>query len=300
MAAGYRRRHQVGNADEAGDEGGGRAVVDLLRLRHLLDPAAVHHRDPVAHRQRLLLVVGDVDEGDADVALDPLQLDLQFLAQLQVQRSERLVEEEDLRQVDERPGEGDALLHPARELRRAPVALGGEPDALELGLDPLLDLGLVHLLALQPEGDVVPDAEVGEERVALEDGVGRPFVRRQLRNVLVLDPDFAAGRPLEAGDHPQRRRLAAAARTQQGEELPLRQLQVDVVDRGKLVEALGHASQLDARGLSVGIHQCSNSPPVVRSLYPPQRVTTSDRKPRWRAAQGANVLKAQELLVQHV
>ena len=30
----------------------------------------VEHRDPVAHRERLLLVVGDEDEGDADLALD--------------------------------------------------------------------------------------------------------------------------------------------------------------------------------------------------------------------------------------
>jgi hypothetical protein len=48
--------------------------------------------------------VGDVDEGDADVALDPLQLDLQFLAQFQVQRPERLVEQKHFRQVDQRPG----------------------------------------------------------------------------------------------------------------------------------------------------------------------------------------------------
>jgi hypothetical protein len=82
LAAGNGRRHQVGDADEAGDEGRRRPVVDLLRGGDLFDPAAVHHRDPVAHRQCLLLVVGDIDEGDADVALNPLQLDLKFLAQL--------------------------------------------------------------------------------------------------------------------------------------------------------------------------------------------------------------------------
>ena len=40
----------------------------------LLDPAGVHHRDPVAHRQRLLLVVGDEDERDAERPLEVLQL----------------------------------------------------------------------------------------------------------------------------------------------------------------------------------------------------------------------------------
>jgi hypothetical protein len=38
--------------------------------------------------------VRDVDEGEADVLLDPLQLDLHLLAQLQVERAERLVEEQ--------------------------------------------------------------------------------------------------------------------------------------------------------------------------------------------------------------
>ena len=129
-------RHQVGDADEAGDEGGRRALVDGLGIGDLLDPAAVHDRDPVGHRQRLLLVVGDVDEGDPDLALDPLQLDLQPLAQLQVERAERLVEQQHLGQVDQRPGQRDALLHAARELVRAPVDLGREADPLELGSPP--------------------------------------------------------------------------------------------------------------------------------------------------------------------
>ena len=101
-----------------------RPLVDLDGRADLLDPAVVHHRDPVAHRQRLLLVVGDVDEGDADLALDPLQLELQALAQLQVEGAERLVEEQHLRQVDQRPGERDPLLLAAGELRGAAVRLG--------------------------------------------------------------------------------------------------------------------------------------------------------------------------------
>ena len=42
-----------------------RRVVDFGRRRNLLDRAARHHRDAVGHRQRLFLVVGDQDGGDA-------------------------------------------------------------------------------------------------------------------------------------------------------------------------------------------------------------------------------------------
>ena len=113
-------------------------LVDLDRDRDLLDDAAVHDRDPVGHRQRLLLVVGDVDEGDADLLLDPLQLELQALAELQVERPERLVEQQHLREVDDRAGERDALLLAAGELVGLAVRLVGEPDALELRRDPLV------------------------------------------------------------------------------------------------------------------------------------------------------------------
>jgi len=60
--------------------------------------------------------MGDVDEGDPDLPLDPLQLDLHVLPELEVERPERLVEEQDLRMVDDRAGERDPLALAAREL----------------------------------------------------------------------------------------------------------------------------------------------------------------------------------------
>ena len=109
---------QVGDADETGDELAGGALVDLDRRPELLDAAVVDHHQAVAHRQRLLLVVGDEDERDADLALDPLELELHLLAQLEVERAERLVEQQHVRLVDDRAGERDALALSAGELDR--------------------------------------------------------------------------------------------------------------------------------------------------------------------------------------
>jgi hypothetical protein len=66
------KRDHVVAADEAGDEGGGRPVEDLAGRVGLLDPARVHDHHQVGERHRLLLRVGDVDEGDAELALDRL------------------------------------------------------------------------------------------------------------------------------------------------------------------------------------------------------------------------------------
>ena len=52
----------------------------------------------------------DVDEGDRDIVLDHLQLELHLLAQLEIERAEWLVQEQNARTVDERAGQGDTLL----------------------------------------------------------------------------------------------------------------------------------------------------------------------------------------------
>src|SRR5512132_1926739 len=60
-AAGNRLRccaaDKVRDAYEPGDEGRSGALVDLSWRADLLDPPVVEHRQAVAHRQRLLLVV---------------------------------------------------------------------------------------------------------------------------------------------------------------------------------------------------------------------------------------------------
>src|SRR3546814_8555554 len=76
-------RPAVGVADEAGDEAAGRMMVELLRRPDLLEPAAVHHRHPVRHDQRLGLVVGDVDEGRVELVLQQLQRSEEHTSELQ-------------------------------------------------------------------------------------------------------------------------------------------------------------------------------------------------------------------------
>ena len=92
---------------------------------------------------------------------------------------------------------------------------------------------LRDLALLQPERDVVEDRQVREQRVLLEDRVHRALVRPQRRDVAAVHLDDALGRLDEPGDHPQRRRLAAAARADDREELAVGDLDVDAVDRAR-------------------------------------------------------------------
>ena len=93
--------------------------------------AVEHDRDAVAHAHRFFLVVGDEDERDAELALQQLQLDLHLLAQLAVERAERLVEQQHAGPVDQRAGDGDALLLATRHLPRLALGELGHLDHVE-------------------------------------------------------------------------------------------------------------------------------------------------------------------------
>ena len=110
------RRDPVAEPDELAHERRRRGVVHLGRRSQLLEPARVHHADPVRDGQRLLLVVGDEEGGGPDVELDPPDLVAELDPHLRVERRERLVEQQHRRLDGQRPGQRHALLLAAGEL----------------------------------------------------------------------------------------------------------------------------------------------------------------------------------------
>jgi hypothetical protein len=57
--------------------------------------------------------------------------------------------------------------------------------------------------------------------------------------------DASAGWRLEPREHAQQGRLAATRRAQQGEDFTFLDVQVDMVDRDHIAEALGHRIDLE-------------------------------------------------------
>ena len=126
-----RRLEAVHGADELGDEWCCRGGVHLARRADLLDPAAGQDGDPVGDRQRLLLVVRDVEGRDPELELNTADLLAQLHAHLRIERRQRLVEQQHPRLDREGACERDALLHAAGELMRIAVAGVPETDQLE-------------------------------------------------------------------------------------------------------------------------------------------------------------------------
>ena len=242
LAAAELRRHEVHRrrADEAGDEEVLRLLVELRRRADLLQDPGPHHRDPVAEGHRLGLVVGDVDRRRLQLRLQFRHLGPHLHAQLRVEVGERLVHQEGLRVADDRPAHRHPLALAAGEVRRPPVEVVLEVERLRRRLDLLVDLGLVHLGELEREAHVLAHGHVRVERVVLEDHRDVAVLRRLVVDLLAADRQLAGGDVLEPGDHPQRRRLAAARGADEDHELAVLDREVHLLDRFKAVrEDLG-------------------------------------------------------------
>ncbi len=255
-------------ADEARHEEVGRFGVDVLGCADLLQHAVVEHRDPVAHRHRLDLVVGDVDDRRRQAALQLHQLRTRLHPQLGVEVGERLVHEERLRAAHDRARQRDPLTLPARQLRGLAVEQAAEVEAVGGLLHQCRPLGRRHLARPQRELDVPPHGHVRVERVALEHHRDVAVLGLDVVDDALADGDGARRGVLEPRDHPQRGRLAAARRAEEHEELLVGDVEGEHVDGGDVVEPLRHLIERD--------------PPHVR--FPPVRCASSRAGPSWAGA----------------
>ena len=234
------RRQQVHlrRADEPGHELVDRIGEQLLRRRALLQDATIEHRDPVAHRHRLHLVVGDVDRRHAEASLEGGDLGAGLHAQLGVEVRQRLVHQEHLRLAHDRPTHRHPLALPARQLGRLAIEVLLEVEDAGRLAHPPGPLFLRHPLHLEVEADVLGDRHVRVQGVGLEHHRDVAVLRRQRGDVAIADVDRPLVDRLEPGQHPQRRRLAASRRADEHEELAVGDGQVEVVDGGVLEPAV--------------------------------------------------------------
>jgi hypothetical protein len=113
-------------------------------------------------------------------------------------------------------------------------------------LDLAVDLALVDLGELEREAHVLAHGHVRVQRVVLEDHRDVAIARGALVDPLAADGQLALGDVLEARDHPQRGRLPAARRPDEDHELPVLDVEVELLDGlGAVGVALGDVAKLD-------------------------------------------------------
>ena len=100
-----------------------------------------------------------------------------------------------------------------------------------------------------------------EEGVGLEHEPEIAAVHGSARDVVAAEHDPAGVRLDQAGDHPQDRRLAAAARAEKRDELPVVDAKADPVDRYEISIGLAQIPELEV----------SRSRAAQRTISRPQR-----------------------------
>src|SRR5882724_1175152 len=270
--------------EKPGDEGGGRATIDLLGSTDLLHPPALHHHHAVGQDERLRLIVGHEDHRGTEPLLKPLELHPHLVAQERVEVRERLVEQQHARLGDERPGEGHPLLLAAGELARVSGPERAEPHQLQHALYARTQLGLPHPAPAEAEGDVLEHGHVREERVRLEDQAEVPPMDGHPRDVLPREDDLAAVGLDEPGDHPEQRALAAARGPEEGEKLAGGGVEGYLVDRDDGAERLAEPAHAERRRGAA--HRRRRAPRAAgitaRSRAPSAPTTPGTSSPRGR------------------
>ena len=206
----------------------------------------MEYRHTVRHGQRLALVVSHIHHRHAEALVQVFDLHLHVFAQLLVEGTEGFVHQHQLRFEHQRAGQCHALLLAAGELRR--VALGEriKLDHAQYAFDPLADIGLAQAPHRQRERQVLGHGHVRKQCVVLEHHADVALMRRHVVDGAAGQLDFAGGRRFKAGEHHQAGGLARTGRPEQGKELALANLQVEVFDDQVLaVVALLHATKAD-------------------------------------------------------
>ena len=173
-------------------------------------------------------------------------LDLHLLAQLLVQRTERLVHQQQPRAGNERARHGDPLLLSARELARIARPRCASCTRVSISLHALARGAARQRAAhAQRKAHVLRNAHMREQRVGLKHHADVALVRRDSGDGGAIEQDLAGIGGEKAGDQIEHRGLARAARPEQRHECSGGDCERDVVDRLGRAERLAQRAQLD-------------------------------------------------------
>ena len=230
-----------------------RSVEDLLARTDLDDPPQIHHRDAVADMADHREIMRDEQIGEPELVLQVFEQVDHLRLDRDVERRNRLVEDQQFRVERQSPGDADALALAARKLMRKAVAvLGRQPDQSHQLGDPRLGLRSLHPRKPQRLGQDGKHRHQRVERgervlehvlhVAPHRGERRPPA--MLHRLAVKD-DLPSGRLLEPDDAAPGGGFAATGFPHQPECLAGPEGQADAVDRlDRRLPAAPHAIML--------------------------------------------------------
>jgi hypothetical protein len=218
-------------------------------VRHARRPGGEHDH-PRPEKHRLGDAVGDEHDRLLGLFPDLQQLEVHLFAGHGVERPERLVHQDQLGIVDERARNGGTLLHAAGELVGEFVLGAAQSDQRQQLAGALPALGERKPEDFGRQQHVVENAPPFQQQRLLEHhaDVARRIERLRRR----ADANLARLVGVQAGQDFQQRRLSAAGRADQRDQLAVFDVEGRLRDRQKLRTAraidLAHAGEMNEWG----------------------------------------------------
>src|SRR6185503_3564852 len=196
----------------------------------------------------------DPDDRDRELVLDPQDVARKVLALVAREACGGLVEQQHRWLHRERAREADDFLDAERKLVDAAMPIALEVGEFEHFFDRAAVMAFRRARAGEREpfgneprrdprmpGDeqILDDAEVREELAVLEgsrNAESRDLVRARARDLRVAEENSPAGRPIQAADAIQHRRLAGAVRADQRQKLAGARLEAHLVQHAEAAE----------------------------------------------------------------
>jgi hypothetical protein len=121
----------------------------------------------------------------------------------------------------------------------------GQADSGQRVARPGVDRRARHPLHAQAERDVAEHVAVREQRVVLEHEAEVALVGREIGEILTVPVHAAVRRVLQAGGGAQQGALPAPTRPEHAHDLPIRDGEIDLLERDRLVVANGELFDLE-------------------------------------------------------
>ena len=183
------------------------------------DAPGAHLDHAVGEGRRVFAVVRDVDHRDRQFASQSTKFRAQGGPQFRIETGERLVEQENARPTDQRPGQRRSLLLAAGQLVGKPPGEVPDLNQAQRLLRAESAFREWHARGTEDEVEILETRQVRPQREILEHEPYAPSVwgderAARLRDRRVKDGDGAGIWRLEARDQAQQRRLAGPARAE--------------------------------------------------------------------------------------
>ena len=168
-----------------------------------------------------------------------------MLSKFEIQRRQRLIEQQHLRLCTQGPGYSDPLLLPARQFMDHLFSLTWQGHQLQELVSLFAARGFVDSLDFKRKRDVLPHAHQREQCEILEDQRRGPVVRPDTSHILTANQDATLTGRLKTGNCPKQRGLPTAGGTEKTEKFTPLDRQTGIPDGDEIAELDPHIIELN-------------------------------------------------------